>query len=221
MVVDEQADLRLNYVADKIQIKIIKLTPQQQLKQNQSKSIRWCFALMFKTLHQYLFGFSALCILICLLKSPASLNHIDCICFTFLHCVFSNVSSIDLPERTHNQTGCISLTFLHCVFSYGSSKSLGQCMQSRIGCICLTFPHCVFLNVSSICLPCKRHSHTACTSWPVTYFRRSHKNYCIVIVFMILLHHYQVGSEETKAFPQHYQLTFSGHWTFKITFSWK
>ena len=92
MVVDEQADLRLNYVADKIQIKIIKLTPQQQLKQNQSKSIRWCFALMFKTLHQYLFGFSALCILICLLKSPASLNHIDCICFTFLHCVFSNVS---------------------------------------------------------------------------------------------------------------------------------
>ena len=26
MVVDEQADLRLNYVADKIQIKIIKLT---------------------------------------------------------------------------------------------------------------------------------------------------------------------------------------------------
>ena len=36
MVVDEQADLRLNYVADKIQIKIIKLTPQQQLKQNQN-----------------------------------------------------------------------------------------------------------------------------------------------------------------------------------------
>ena len=56
---------------------------------------------------------------------------------------------------------------------------------------------------------------------PVTKFRRSHKNFCIVSVFMILLHHYQVGSEETKAFPQHYQLTFSGHWSFKITFSWK
>ena len=42
---------------------------------------------------------------------------------------------------------------------------------------------------------------------PVTKFRRSHKNFCIVSVFMILLHHYQVGSEETKAFPQHYSAT--------------
>ena len=32
---------------------------------------------------------------------------------------------------------------------------------------------------------------------PVTKFRRSHKNFCIVLVFMILPHHYQVGSEET------------------------
>ena len=122
MVVDEQADLRLNYVADKIQIKIIKLTPQQQLKQNQSKSIRWCFALMFKTLHQYLFGFSALCILICLLKSPASLNHIDCICFTFLHCVFSNGSSNRLPEKMHSRIGCIHMTYISVRFQIWRSK---------------------------------------------------------------------------------------------------
>ena len=33
---------------------------------------------------------------------------------------------------------------------------------------------------------------------PVTKFRRSHKNFCIVLVFMILPHHYQVRSEERK-----------------------
>ena len=33
-------------------------------------------------------------------------------------------------------------------------------MQSHIGRNCLTFLHCAFLNVSSNCLPEKRHSHT-------------------------------------------------------------
>ena len=56
-------------------------------------------------------------------------SHIDCICWTFLHCVFLNVFSNCLLEKRH----------------------------SRIGCICLTFLHCASLNVSSNRLPGRRH----------------------------------------------------------------
>ena len=77
----------------------------------------------------------------------------------FLHCVFSN----GLLQRMHTHTGCICFTFLHCVFSNVFSDCLPERMQSHIGCICLTFLHCgahnVFSNVSSNCLPEKRHSH--------------------------------------------------------------
>ena len=44
-------------------------------------------------------------------------NHIGCICSTFPHCVFSNVSSNCLPERMQSHIGCICSTFLHCAFS--------------------------------------------------------------------------------------------------------
>ena len=51
---------------------------------------------------------------------------------TFLHIVFSNVSSYYLPERMHSYTGCICLPFLRCVFSNVSSKRLHERMQSHI-----------------------------------------------------------------------------------------
>ena len=52
-----------------------------------------------------------------------------CMChfsLTFLHCVFSNVSSNGVHERMHNYTGCICLPFLHCAFSNVSSNYLPQ-----------------------------------------------------------------------------------------------
>ena len=69
-------------------------------------------------------------------------SHTDCICLTFLHCVFLNVSSNHLHERMQNHIGCICLTFLNCAISN-----------------CSTFHHCAFSNVSSNCLLEKRHSH--------------------------------------------------------------
>ena len=36
------------------------------------------------------------------------------ICFTFLHCVFSNASSNCLSEKMHTRIDCICLVFLHC-----------------------------------------------------------------------------------------------------------
>ena len=58
------------------------------------------------------------------------------------HCVFSNVSSNGLPEKTHSRIRCICLTLLHCAFSNVSSKNLDQCMQNYTGCI--FSPSCVF-----------------------------------------------------------------------------
>ena len=110
-------------------------------------------------------------------------NHTGCICLTFLHCAFSNVSSNGLhewmhnhtgcicltfphsnclPQRMQNHTGCICLTFLHCAFSNVSSKRLDKRMQNHTGCICLTFLHCAFSNVSSNYLREKMHNHTGC-----------------------------------------------------------
>ena len=64
-------------------------------------------------------------------------KHTGCICLTFLHCVFSNVSSNHLPELMHNHTGCICLTFPQCVFSNVSSIFLPRLVYSRIGSIYL------------------------------------------------------------------------------------
>ena len=67
-------------------------------------------------------------------------SRIGCICLTFLHCGFSNVSSNCLHQRMHSDTGCICLTFLHCVFSNVSSNRLHKRIHSRIGCIFFIFP---------------------------------------------------------------------------------
>ena len=37
-------------------------------------------------------------------------SHIGCICFTFLQCAFSNVTSYGLPEMIHSRTGYICWT---------------------------------------------------------------------------------------------------------------
>ena len=84
-------------------------------------------------------------------------SHIGCICLIFLHCAFSNVSSMNLDQSMHNHIGCICLIFLHCAFSNVSSKRLHKKMQSHIGSICLTFLYCAFSNVSSNCLLHRLH----------------------------------------------------------------
>ena len=90
-------------------------------------------------------------------------SHTGCICWTFLQCVFSCVSSNYLPERMHSHTGCICSTFLQCVFSCVSSKRLHKRTHSHIGCICLPFLHCVFSSGSSNCQPERRHTCIGCT----------------------------------------------------------
>ena len=90
-------------------------------------------------------------------------SHIGCICLSFLHCVFSHVSSNRLPERMQSHIGCICLTFLRCAFSNVSSNGLPEKMQSHTDCICLTFLHCAFSNVPSKVLPELMQSHTGCT----------------------------------------------------------
>ena len=89
-------------------------------------------------------------------------SRIDCTCLTFLHCVFSNVSSNRLPELMQSHIGCICLAFPHCAFSNVSSDYLPERMQSHTGCIYLSFLFCAFSNVSSNCLHEKRHSHIGC-----------------------------------------------------------
>ena len=71
-------------------------------------------------------------------------SHTGCIGLTFLHCMFSNVSSNCFIEKIYSYTGCICLTFLHCAFSYVSSKQWYEKMQTWNDCICLTFLHSVF-----------------------------------------------------------------------------
>ena len=92
------------------------------------------------------------------------LSYICYICLTFRHCVFSNVSSNHLPERMHNHIGCICLSFLHCVFSNASSNCLPERMHRHTGCICFSFLRCVFSNALSMNLDQKKHSCTGCIS---------------------------------------------------------
>ena len=108
---------------------------------------------VLKTAYGTLFDFSPLCFLKCVLKWPAQMmqSHTGCISWTFLECVFSNVSLNGLPEKRHSHIGCICLTFLHCGFSNEFSNGLPVRMQSRIGCMCITFLHCAFSNVSPNC----------------------------------------------------------------------
>ena len=63
-------------------------------------------------------------------------THTCCICFAFLHCVFSNVSSNPLPDRMQSHIGALSGV---------SSNDLPERMRSLTGCICLVFsPLCIF-----------------------------------------------------------------------------
>ena len=99
-------------------------------------------------------------------------SHTGCICLTFLHCVFSNVSSNRLPEQMQNHTGCICWTFLHCAFSNVSSNDLLEKRQSHTGCICLTFLHYVFsMSPQMVCLKGCIITLAACKAtrtWPLS-----------------------------------------------------
>ena len=94
------------------------------------------------------------------------------ICFTFLHSVFSYVSSNGLTDWMHSCIGCTCLIFLHYAFSNVSSNFLPERMHNRIGCICLIFLHYAFSNVSSNRLhlfdfspPCVFKSLFECSAW--------------------------------------------------------
>ena len=72
-------------------------------------------------------------------------THTCCICFAFLHCVFSNFSSNPLPDRMQSHIGCMRLSFFLCALSGVSSNDLPERMRSLTGCICLVFsPLCIF-----------------------------------------------------------------------------
>ena len=53
-------------------------------------------------------------------------------------------------------------TFLHSAFSNVSSICLPRKRHSHIGCICLAFLHCAFSNMYSNCFSEKRQSHIGC-----------------------------------------------------------
>ena len=74
-------------------------------------------------------------------------SYIGCICLTWLHCVFSNVSSKYLDQRRYNQIVCIGFAFLHCAFSCASSGFLFDTMHTCTG--YLSFAHCSFPKASS------------------------------------------------------------------------
>ena len=59
--------------------------------------------------------------------------------------IFTHV--LIVPENRHSHIGCICVTFLHCAFSNVSSNCLLEKMPCRTGCICLIFLHDAFSNV--------------------------------------------------------------------------
>ena len=91
-------------------------------------------------------------------------SHIGCICRVFLHCVFSNVTSVHLDQSRHSHTSCICLTFLHCAFSNESSSCLPERLQIYTDSIYLIFFHYGFSYVTSHCLPERMHVHIGCIS---------------------------------------------------------
>ena len=127
---------------------------------------RFMYVFNYKDTPVAFFYFSPLCVFKCFLKSPTRdermHNHIGCICLTFLHRVFWNVSLNGMPEKMHSCIGRTCVVFLCCVFSNGPLNSLLQKMHSNIGHICLTFLQCVFSNVSSKLPPKRMQSHTGC-----------------------------------------------------------
>ena len=114
------------------------------------------------------------------------------VCLSFLHRVFTNVSSNRQLEIMQSHIACICLTFLHCasqMFTEPALISTGKVtraafillfssvsfqmylqmaglqperIQSHTGCICLVFLHCAFPNVYSKSLGQRRQSHTGC-----------------------------------------------------------
>ena len=84
-------------------------------------------------------------------------SRIDCICLTFLHCVFSHVSSNRLSDRMQCHTGNICMIFFLCVFSNVSLICLPEGMHFHIRYICMTFLHCVVSSVHSMQFPARKH----------------------------------------------------------------
>ena len=81
-------------------------------------------------------------------------SHIGCICLTFLHCVFSNVSSEHLPGRMHNHIVCIYLAFRHCVFSNVHLNGSFEMKHNCTGCNCSTFWHFQSFSWGFVCSSC-------------------------------------------------------------------
>ena len=131
-------------------------------------------------------------------------NHTGCICLTFLHCVFLNVSSNYVHKRMQNHTGNICWIFLHCVLSNVSSKHLDQSMHSHTGCICLTFQMfpqitrsriLLLFDFSSMCVSkriLKLPAQADTNSHWLHLFDFSvcfHIVYCHFIIFKIFIYH--------------------------------
>ena len=121
-------------------------------------------------------------------------SHTGCICLTFPHCAFSNVSLNCLPVRMHIHTGCICLTLIHCVFLNVSLNRLLVRMHSHIGCICLTFLHCVFSNVSSNYWHKRLHNHIGCT------FLNFYLGHILLHFYEVLYWHCLPGSHSVQDF---------------------
>ena len=81
-------------------------------------------------------------------------SHTGCICWSFLHCAFSNASLNYLHMKLRSHTDCICWTFLHCALSSVSSDRLSKRTHSHIGCICLTSYLYQFSSVSLKLLNC-------------------------------------------------------------------
>ena len=96
-------------------------------------------------------------------------NHTDCICLTFLHCAFSNVSSKRLHEMMKNHTGCIWLTF-PCVywqlFHWNSSAwnyhAQGFLPSSTCGMVCPLLPLVLNWENSNVKIARKKESESNC-----------------------------------------------------------
>ena len=101
-----------------------------------------------------------------------------------------------------SHTGCICLTFLHCAFFNVSPNRLPEWMQSHSGCICLTFLHCAFSNVSLNC-PRGCIITLVALIWHRTSFCHSYKTFHIVIAFKNFLHP-RILTSALLMFPGHW-----------------
>ena len=69
-------------------------------------------------------------------------SRIGCICLTFLHCVFSNVSSNRLHKRIHSRIGCIFF-----IFPTAGFQMTPQCTRLRACIVTLVAFVCLFSTV--------------------------------------------------------------------------